>query len=162
MADPRRLAVQKKICEIIAAIREDNGFETSSLEGAVFRGRTVYGADDPLPMVSVLEPEEIPEYVVTSNPSTRRASEYDLIVQGWAEDDPENPTDPAHYLAADVTRALAIARKKTGTSALLDGLAGTLSFTPAVVRPANEFSDKASFLMRVTLTIVEDLENPFA
>ena len=55
MADPMRLVILKALCaHIEAQVRISNGFQ-HDLQGRVFRGRSVFGQDDPLPMVSVLE-----------------------------------------------------------------------------------------------------------
>ena len=54
MADPKRLVVLKALCSHLEAqVRTTNGFQ-HDLQGRVFRGRSVFGQDDPLPMVSVL------------------------------------------------------------------------------------------------------------
>lgn len=160
MADPKRLAAQKALTTLLAAIHPDDGY-TYNLAGAVFRGRVWFGEAEPLPMLAILEPADAQESIPTDNPAAKRAGPYELLVQGFVEDDEENPTDPALLLAADVTRALAIEREKGG-SALLGGVCHGLRISPAVVRPPDELSSKAYFWMRVSLDIVEDLKNPFA
>lgn len=160
MSDPRRLAAQKAVAELIAAARVEDGY-TYSLEGVVFRGRATFGDDDPLPMVSILEPPEPSDSLATSNPKPVAAGTYDLLIQGFVENDETNPTDPGHILAANVRRALAIERKK-GDTTQLSGLAKIQTIGSPVVRPPDETSAKAYFWMRLSLSIVEDLENPFA
>lgn len=160
MADPKRLAVQKAVCALIAGIRVEDDY-TYSLEDAVFRGISVYGDDAPLPMVSILEPPEPSESLETDNPKPIAAGIYELLVGGFCEDDEANPTDPAHILAANVRRVLAIERKR-GNTTQLGGLAMIKTIGSPVVRPPDEISAKAYFWMRLSLSIVEDLENPFA
>lgn len=134
--------------------------------GRVFRGRAIFGENDPIPMLSILEDPRAFDMVHGPGGSEITDGDWPLIVQGFVDDDFENPTDPAHWLMADVKRVLAAARKESG-NLLGQGakapMVDKIAFGAGVVRPPdNEVSTKAYFLLPVILSVVEDHENPFA
>lgn len=166
MTEPFRLRLQKAVCDLLEGITPANGYVTD-LSGAVFRGRNRFGSDDPLPMLSVLEPMDGREPWGSPAPSPSSHGQYPLIVQGFVKDDPDNPTDPAHILMADVKRALALEKAKTNRYDLFglgNGENSVIGITigGGVVRPADEYSSKAYFWLVVTLNIVENLADPYA
>lgn len=138
----------------------------------VFRGRAWFGDGDPIPMLSILEGRD-PADEVAEPPLETASGEYDwpLIVQGFVQDDPLNPTDPARLLLADVRRRLAqeVKRKRPGTHQLDPLGLGVgknritkFRFGPGVARPADDVSDKAYFWLSVTLRVFDNPEHPFA
>lgn len=160
--DPFRLRVLKALTETLAAIHPDKGYR-HDLTDRVFRGRNMYGDNDPVPLVSVLEaplPDE-PMMHLANDGNWR--GPWRLFVQGWVDDDRDNPTDPAHYLLADVKRALAEARRtqhKTGIFNIPRVL--DLTIGANVVRPAEEHvNEYANFLLVVTLEIAENMMDPY-
>lgn len=172
--DPLRLRVQKALTACLEAVTPTNGY-TFDLSASVFRGRTLFGETDPLPMVSILEAPEAPDQLPSGSDNTKALGDWDLLLQGFVEDDLANPTDPAHKLAAEVRRALVGERRKrdlilvdsgntlgirgpNGVSRVADMKIGA----PVVRPPDGEISAKAFFWMRLTLTLAEDLENPYA
>ena len=140
---------------------------TDSLEGKVFRGRALYGAGDPIPLLSILEaPTPADSYGVPLS-SQAAFGAWELVIQGWTKDDKKNPTDPAHYLMADVKKALAAEKRKlirTSTASPFGLGRAVTNFTisPGVVRPPDELSDKAYFWLSVMFDLVEDLDDPYA
>lgn len=187
--DPFRLRVLKAITAALKTITVDNGYRhnladvisfehgVTITEEFVFRGRQQFGDDDPLPMVSVLEhPRALDPQTTASDQKQDRVGEWDLLIQGFVEDDPKNPTDPAHYLVADVIACLATEGKRRKPS--LDGGAGEpdilglgyvmpcvtkITIGSPVVRPADGVnSSQAFFWLTLTLTLAEDVEKPFA
>lgn len=170
------------LSEAIEEITPANGYETdlgrfTHADGQemrrVYRGRAFFGENDPLPMVAILERPD-PADPLAEPPMLANTGTYDwnLIVQGFVQDDKDDPTDEAYALLADVRRRLAIeqARKEeTGRIADPLGLGGRrernriehLSFGPGVVRPADEVSAKAYFWLGVTLRTIEDPLFPF-
>lgn len=162
MADSKRLRILKALTALIEEVTVANGFQ-HDLPGAVFRGRRLFTSNDPLPMVSILEYLR-PDLVETGAGYSRNKNQedFDLLIQGWAEDDPKNPTDPAHNLLADVKKKVAEIRDETSSNYRLGGLTVDLRQDGGVVRPPEETSAKASFYFRVTLTFVEDVGNPYA
>lgn len=170
MADSIRLMVLRALCdEIDAEVTVANGHEFT-LNGAVYRGRLYYGSDeqdaDPLPMVSILEglnPDRFPD---SSNyDQNLQKDQWILLVQGWAPEDFENPTDPAHNLMAAVKTALGLVRRRIYEQQYppnhpLRFVAG-MTVEPGVVRPPDQMSDRAYFWMRVILTMVDDLADQY-
>lgn len=163
--DPFRLRVLKGLTTALEGIMIANGFK-HDLAGKVFRGRNIFGADDPLPMLSILETPlpieavEPPQFGTTFfNPT------WDLLIQGFVDDDKDNPTDPAHVLVADVMQRLGQERKRENRKGIdifgLGNKVDGLSIASPVVRPADELSAYAQFWLRITLKIVEDVETPY-
>lgn len=163
MVDPKRLVVLKALCaHIEAQVRISNGFQ-HDLQGRVFRGRSVFGQDDPLPMVSVLEAPRPDQNLVTAKNGVQ-LDEWPLYFQGWAQDDPNNPTDPAYRLAADVKQALAMLIDRRPESApyyLLGDLVLDLTISPGTVRPPDQVSSWAYFYLPVTVKLKESLTDPY-
>jgi len=168
MADiPFRLRVLQALTSVLQGITPANGYNYD-LSDCVFRGRLFFGDGDPIPLVSVLEaplPDE-PDLVPAAG--TYWKGRWRLMVQGWVDDDKENPTDPAHFLLADVKKVLAEERKKMlgrgGNSVLgMDGRVTDLIIGSHVVRPAEEHVNAyANFLLSVSLEIAENMADPYA
>jgi hypothetical protein len=172
---PFRLRVQRSLSAAFEQITPGNGFASDlspvvvggTTKRRVFRGRTMFGDKDPLPMVSILEEPIAPETDLAPVSGVTGQGPYDLMVQGFVEDDHENPTDPAHILMADVKQRL-IALKQDedlGDRVFRFGpKANTVvgvSFGGGVVRPADEVSAVAYFWLRVTFDLAENHLNPF-
>lgn len=182
MADPFKLTVLKALTDAFKEITPDNGY-THDLsdfdpgdgvaQSRVFRGRAWFGEDDPIPMVCILEGVEEPEDV-SALPLQSEGGEYDweLLVQGFVNDDRSNPTDPAYTLLADVRKRLAVERVRKNAARDADPLGlglGTgkncitkLSFGSGVCRPADDVSAKAWWWLRVRLRIYENAAEPDA
>lgn len=172
--DPFRLRVQKALADALREITPDNGYK-HDLSGAddsddnkLFRGRAIFGDDDPVPMVSILEEPIAPETDLEPADGDGSSGAYNLMVQGFADDDKRHPTDPAHRLMADVKKRLAKVREESKAEdrvfqfgAKAPTVVG-ITFGGGVVRPPDEISAKAYFWLRVTLNLVEDHENPYA
>lgn len=166
---PTRLRVLRALTAAIGEIHPDRGYQTDlgpSAEfprGKVFRGRILFGEGDPIPMVSILEVPIPPEQLPSAPDSSLLKGPWELIIQGFADDDAENPTDPAHVLMADVTQRLAVEKERNRDFQLF-GMGDTvtnLSIGVGVVRPPDELSSKAYFWMPLRLEIAEDLKRPY-
>jgi hypothetical protein len=170
---PFRLRVLDALTEVIKGVSVADGYQhdlgDETVDGDtvqhVFRGRDLFGDNDPLPMVSILEdPRAIDN--IQPDRSSSISTEWDLMIQVFARDDVDNPTDPAYLLIADVMKALAVECRKD------DDLLGLGSAEPCVFKmkmsaptvrpPDTEVSDTAWGIFRLTLTLSEDLLNPFA
>lgn len=180
MADPFKLVALKALCDALKEITPINGYvhdlsDFDPGDGAakerVFRGRAWFGEDDELPMLSILEGVD-PAEEVAEPAADSPTAEYDweLILQGFVDDDRNHPLDPAYRLLADVRKRLAVERvRKTvdhDQNPLGLGLGKNrivkLSFGSGVCRPADDISAKAWFWLRVTLRIVEKAAEPYA
>ena len=161
--EPLKLQILKAMTASLSGITLDNGFR-HDLAGSVFRGRAIYGENDPLPMVSILEAPVPIDKINSPKPATVDSGGWELLVQGFSRDDRDNPTDPAHLLMADVKTVLITERKKSEGQFNTTGPFGLGKFITSmyigqgVVRPPEEFvSSKAYFWLGVRLGIVENL-----
>lgn len=156
---PFRLRVLDVITDAIANVSPANGFH-HDLSASVFRGRLAYGPNDPIPMVSILEDPRAVDLLAAQGIATVKG-EWTLLIQGFCEDDLENPTDTAHYLAADVRAALAPLASPVGHTRNYLGLGASRPCVDAIqigfpiVRPPDDFSAKAYFWLPLKLKLVE-------
>lgn len=163
MSDPFRLRVLKALSTALEEINPDNGYK-HDLRGNVFRGRDIFGEDDPLPMVSILEAIDEKKMLPTPEAGSAQAGPWELLIQGFIDDDFEHPTDPAHGLMAEVKKRLIQERVRDRQYNIL-GMGGKvteLRLSHGVVRPPDEVSAKAYFWLRLTLVMVENLLDPYA
>jgi hypothetical protein len=176
LLNPIRLEIHKRLSEALREITPGNGYvsDFSGAEGTdankVFRGRAIYGTSDPLPMLSILEVPIPIDQRPPPGDSTYSSGGWELMIQGFAVDDRDNPTDPAHVMLADVKKRLVKERKRLnwgpaqGASAGVLGLGKTITdvkIGPGVVRPPDEVSAKAYFWLTFELELAEDLEDPY-
>jgi hypothetical protein len=173
MTDPFRLRVQKTLADVLRTITPDDGY-AYDLSQSVFRGRLYFGDGDPIPMISILEPP-VPFDAQPAPPNaTTSQTDWNLLVQGFADDDRENPTDPAHLLMAEVKRRLAVEQKRqlalprrgANPFGLNDpdkrNRVESFKIGGGVVRPPEQqVSNKAYFWLTLTLKITEDNADPF-
>lgn len=167
--EPFRLRVLKALTTELESISVADGYHFD-MAGAVFRGRDVFGASDPLPMLSILESILEKDQLQAPPGGSHKGGPWELLVQGWTEDDNENPTDPGHFLLADVQRRLAEASRRKyadGYTRGYDilGMGGSITairFSTGVVRPADDVSAKAYFWLKLELDTVENLLEPYA
>lgn len=160
---PIRLRIQRALVAALEEITVANGYQ-HDLTDSVFRGRATYGDSAPLPMVSILEPIDEDEQTPTPQAGPVNKGQWTLLIQGFVQDDFDNPTDPAHNLLADVKKRLIMERIRDQQYDIL-GLGDyvmDIEIGPGVVRPPDEVSAKAYFWLRLRLSVVENLENPFA
>lgn len=171
LSDPLRLHIQKQITAALEEITPGNGYVSdfsASPKRRVFRGRAVFGQGDPLPMLSILEVPIPQDQAPTPQAGPHAKGGWELMIQGFFEDDKENPTDPAHVALADVKRRLTLERQKIDYTGGPEngplGLGTTIieiSLGPGVVRPPDEISAKAYFWLTIELEVVEDLTDPY-
>lgn len=156
-----RLDVLQKLTSFLKQITVANGYQ-HDLATSVFRGRALFGSDDPIPMISILESPRSDIGIFAG--SNERKEQWSLLIQGWTHDDVDNPTDPAYELMADVERHLEkITECSTANGQPLhpdDYLLGRsiadMRVHPGVVRPPLEgVSSKAFFYLPVSLTLVK-------
>lgn len=175
MADPKRLVMLKALSDYLQSeITTANNYQHTL--GFVSRGRMFIDRTMKLPGLSIIDnpdPDRYPSSAGRRGWSHPEQNEdYVLLIQGWAKDDKQNPTDPAHVLMADVRKALAkISYRGAPDSAyqppegvyLLGGLITSLVMEPGVVRPPTEQeSSDAFFYMRVSVGFTEDPNDPFS
>jgi hypothetical protein len=162
MADPYRLRVLKALTVALEEIVPTN--HTQNLCGRVFRGRDMFGEDDPVPMLSILEAVDEKALLQPPTSATVYQGPWELLIQGFVDDDRVHPSDPAEFLMADVKARLIKERIRARDDNIL-GMGGTvtgLEISQGVVRPPDDISGKAYFWLRLTLKIVENLADPYA
>lgn len=156
-----RLDALKNLTAFLKMITIANGY-SQDLYANVFRGRTVFGAEDPIPLISILESprSDVGSYAGENE----RKENWGLLIQGWTHDDPENPTDPAYELMDEVERHLERISACSPINGqpifpddyMLGKTIADIKVHPGVVRPPMEgVSSKAFFYLPVTLTLVK-------
>ena len=159
----KALTAHLKLIVHVEGVDDYAGFDLSN---SVFRGRTVYGDDDPKTMVSILEaPRPDVGQTVGAN-GEGRAEQWQLLVQGWCPDDVDNPTDPLYQMMQVVEMQM---QKIIATNSLsgapqypdmymLGRTITSFSFGPGVVRPPTEgVSSKAFFYLPVRLGLKKEV-----
>lgn len=177
MPDAFRLRVMKEITNTLKTITPANGYVhdlgdfTDAVDRTaerVFRGRDFFGDNDPLPMLSILEDPRAEAPFNGPTTSSKSQNSFRVLIQGFVEDDKDNPLDAAYALSAEVVKALAAAKKLPGgflsqNKQMRAPCVMGLSVGQPVHRPGrDEISEHAYFLVGVTLLLAEDLEDPFA
>lgn len=162
MADSFRLRILKALTAALEEIDGTDGY-TYDLTGKVFRGRDTFGNSDPIPMLSILEAIEEKAQVPAPQSGGQSNGPWELLIQGFVEDDMVHPSDPAHNLMAEVKRRLIQERVRERQYNIL-GMGGKITdlrISHGVVRPPDEVSGKAYFWLRLTLVVVENLQDPY-
>ena len=170
----------KALTACIEGVTTANGY-SHDLKDKVLRGRLFFGDNDPLPMVSIIEPPLPIDRLPAPAEASQSSGKWELMIQGWVEDDLENPTDPAYRLVADVKRVLAVegARKdsdgrlnilgfgrpakitENGREVNVGNVITSMKVGAGVVRPPEDgISDKAYFWLHLNLEIIEDNARP--
>lgn len=166
LTNPLRLEIQMRMSDVLKTISIANGYSLDIGEN-VFRGRGVFGDETPVPALSILEVPIPLDQLPPPVDSHMSSGGWELVIQGWVKDDKKNPTDPAHFLLADVKKCLAGEMKKANWDQPEDGIFGLgrsvtkLYIGAGVVRPPEEVSSKAYFWLTITLDLAEDLEHPY-
>ena len=173
--DPFRLRVMKAICRTLKEITPANGYTADMSDFTdehdrpaerVFRGRTEYGDNDPLPMLSVLEDPQAFDNGAYDPSGGKGANKFRVLIQGFVPDDVNHPLDPAYHLSAQVIKALTASKKDRYNILGLGNRSPcvtALAVNQPVHRPADdEVSNVAFFLVGVTLTLAEDVEKPYS
>lgn len=167
MPEPFRLELLRALTLRLKEIPEiaDGVDEYGRPQPHVYRGRDLFGENDPLPIVSILEDPQEPQQMDSRAPHSRHQHDFNLIIQGFVADDSEHPTDPAYYLSAKIVEKLAQVKRERnnilGFGCKLPCVTNMTIGIP-VVRPAdNEVSSTAFFYLSLSLQVVEDAEKPF-
>lgn len=171
MSDSYLLAVEKALANHIETeISSDKG-RPLDVTGAVFRGRASYGRGDPTPMVSLLQSPDIEVETNSAGSETLRKGSKLYLVQGWVDDDPQNPTDPAHELLAEIKRAIAMLMGDFDDSnyalrhhsAQDQPLVESVDVGVGLVRPPDDVSPTQAYCwLPVRLGLVESIDDPYA
>lgn len=161
---PFRLRVLQALTVALQGVSRATGPYTYDFSASVFRGRAIFGNNDELPMLSILEQPKSPESDPAPPLETASQRDWDLMVQGFISDDPVNPTDPAYYIAADVVAALqgvVVNRDILGLGSKKPCVLEMHIGAP-VIRPGDhDISSTTYFWLPLRLRLVEDAANAF-
>lgn len=164
MPDSFRLTVLKALTSALEEITVANGYQ-HDLADRIHRGRVTLTQEDEVPCITILEKPVFPEQLPTPGGSAASDTSLELLIQGFADDDRRNPTDPAYLLLADVQKRLAQEKLRSDGFDIL-GLqerVSALHIGQGVVRPPDAVvSDAAFFWLPVTLKFGEKFNDPFA
>lgn len=162
MGDPIKLILLKSLTALLEGIDVIDG-SAVNMTGSVFRGRSVFGDDDPLPMISILESPRNTDGLRAAEYGLENLYTWGLMVQGWVKDDKINPTDPAYHLAEAVKNRLKLvtALRADNSGRPLDKnvyLLGSkvvefLVGEPIIRPPIDNLSSKAFFYMQIDVQL---------
>lgn len=163
--EPRTLDVLKALTRLIEGVTYGNNY-AYDLRGRVFRGRTAFGTDSKPPFVSLLEAPQTEDRTLATAAELGRKAQipWTILVQGFAAQDPENPSDPAYYLMAAVAHRLTrtVAQDKQGRplddeNYLLGRRINGLEIRQGLVSgPRGGVSDHAFFYLPIVLNMTHD------
>lgn len=168
MAESKKLAILKALTAHLQGITLANGYDFD-LSTSVFRGRGVFGSNDPVPMISILEfPTQEPGKPAAEE-GIQRKEAWMLLLQGTVEDDNENPLDPAYGLLAATEQRLSDIIRVNGrgdpddpVNYMLGKRVVGLTIGPGVCRPPDgQVSAKAYFFLPLRVGIAVDASKPF-
>lgn len=159
---PFRLRVLRALTAVIERVNPDNGYHFD-LRAKVFRGRIRFDQNDPIPMVSILEAPIPAEVAQSRGANSMSNGAWELLIQGFAQDDHENPSDPAHHLMAEVKAVLVAERQsERGNNNLgMDNRVYEMFVGQGSVRPPEDTNGEAFFWLTLTLRVTENLEEPY-
>lgn len=170
MTDTKQLTILKRLTAHLEGITPANGYDYD-LAGRVYRGKAIFGSDEPLPFVSILEsmrPDPQPQSAGTER--LVREEAWELLVQGWVDENRDLPTDDLYGLKGAVESRVAqiVAKDDRGNPAYpevyrLGGLVVSLRIGPGVVRAATpQVGGAEAFYLPLLLSYVTNLADPYA
>lgn len=170
MISKRLLILKRLTAHLEPATWEYNG--TQILTGKVFRGRTTFGDEVMDPFLALIEKPKQLLGDVAGEDKVIRHDHWDLLIQGFAQDDKKHPLDPAYEMlaAVEVRMARLLQQKTSGGGPVfpdehllgLKGIVTSIEFTIPIVRPPdNDVSDTAYFYMPVSIGLKTDMAVPF-
>lgn len=150
-----------------------------NMVGRVFRGRSVFGEETPLPMLSILEATDVADGPYADDARTLQHTEWGLVIQGFVEHDVENPLDAAYYLKASTQAMLSRVTAMTsrpgrapapafpesyllGERAAGESLISLMEVGRGVVRPPDaRISTTTFFYLPVRVVLATDASQPY-
>jgi hypothetical protein len=174
--DSKQLRILKKLSAHLEGIHPENVDQSTGepyefdLRGRVFRGRSLLTIDDAEDSISLLEFPRQDIFSQVGEHGIVRMEAWQIMVQGWPKDDPENPSDPAYGLKAAVESRLArlLAELPNGRGPaypaeyMLGGELSSLTIAPGVVRPPEDAASRlAMFYMPLVLGVRVNVASPY-
>lgn len=180
---PFRLRVLMALSDCLKTITPANGYQfdlsdeqindngETGTRPRVVRGRDLFGDTDPLPMVAILELNEALDQQTSQGDNPVIDGPWDILIQGFVQDDKNNPTDPAHILMGEVKDVLGKEKYRTKPGSRQPDYLGLgdrkvnsitgFAVGPGSVRPPDDLSAKAFFYLVLSLKITENTTKPY-
>lgn len=158
MADSKRLQILKALTAHLEGVPEFN------LVGKVWRGRTRPADESVAPFLILFEMP--PEDEERADRQVRMMPWF-IGVQGYIAPDNVHPTDPAHNLMAAVKKRLGSLVDEGGAHEpppeyMLQGLVEDIEIDGGMCFAPDETTNSCFFALKLTLTVVENLGDPYA
>lgn len=104
--DSKQLVIMQRLTTLLEGITVANGY-AMDIKG-VYRGKTVFGANEPTPFVSILESlRPDPNPLTAGYEKAIRDEEWELLLQGWTTASQAFPIDALYNLKAAMEHRLA-------------------------------------------------------
>lgn len=178
MTDTKQLVILKRLTTLLEGITPGNGYDYD-LTGRVFRGKAVFGDNEVVPFVSILESmRPDPNPLEAGSEKIRRTEEWELLIQGWAKTSQALPTDDLYNLKGALEHRLArmVAIDDQGSPAFPDdyrlgrdgissrnGLITSARIGPGVVRAETpQPGGKAALYLPVLICYSANVSDPWA
>lgn len=157
MADSKRLQILKALTSHLEGV---TGYDIS---GKVWRGRNRPADESYSPFIILFEMP--PEDEDRADTSVSKMP-WMIGIQGYIEPDDRHLTDPAHNFMAAVKERLGALLDDGGANMpppefMLNGLVEDIEVDGGMVFSPDETTNMCFFAMKLTLTITEDLANPW-
>jgi hypothetical protein len=152
---PHRLQVLRALSALLETTSGESEIQTFNFKNSVFRGRGRFGDEvGQSDYMSILEAPRPDVGREGGENEASRHSTWDLLLQAWSHDDPDNPLDPMYFVAAAIEQTLCkIVAVKPGsgrpvfpTDYMLGNLVTSFSYGPGVVRPPMDGISSRVFL----------------
>lgn len=158
MADSKRLQILKALT---THLESTTGY---TLTGKVWRGRTRPADESKNPFLIMFEMP--PEYQDQADMSTASMPWY-VGIQGYIDPDNRHPTDPAHNFMAAVKQQLGKLTDYGGAGSpgpdfMLGGLIEGIEVDGGMCFAPDDTTNSCFFALKLTMKLVENLENPYA
>lgn len=158
MADSKRLQILKALTTHLETL------VNYDVEGKVWRGRTRPADESDQPFICMFEMP--PEYEDRADNLVRSMPWY-IGLQGYIRPDKTHPTDPAHNFMAEVKQKLGELANdggadRPGEKFMLGGLVEDIEVDGGMCFEADETTNCCYFALKLTLTIAENLGDPYA
>lgn len=162
--DTKQLKILKALTALLETITTANGYDFD-LEGHVFRGRRLIGAEESSPFVSIVEsPRPDPQPIEGGYGKPKRVEEWELMVQGWLKTSLTAPTDDLYLLKGAMEHRLQRINDETATGDYrLGGLVADVRIGPGVVVAATpQQAGIEALYLPLLVKYVANVANPWA
>ncbi|MDC8457823.1 hypothetical protein [Marinobacter sp. DS40M6] len=158
MADSKRLTILKALTEHLEATPD------YALTGKVWRGRNRPAQESHQPFLILFEMP--PEFEERADRQVQKMPWY-IGIQGYVEPDKTHPTDPAHQFMAAIKQQIGKLLDDGGAQSpppeyMLNDLVEDIRLDGGMCFEPDETTNCCFFAMKLTLTVVENLGDPYA